>query len=187
MIFDLRKLGVASMIVFIATAGLPLLGGPVDWQNSVSYTWSGTKPKFLLVGVIMSLAVTCICASFLFWLIPFYHLPTLPSIAIIAVAYVAAIGVLWVPMRDRPGEHSFRHPHYIGGVTLATLAALFLAIVVWFGVNMSSLTRIACFFAMVLAACWPLLFFTKAKRVFLALESLIALSSSVAIILLLIG
>lgn len=186
MILDFRVLGLVSMAVFVITAGLPVLSGSVDWQNSVSYTWSDTRRRFILVGLVMSLAVTAVCISLWFWLIPHYHLPVVTYL-LMGLAYVAAMGVLWVPMRERPGEHSFRHIHFLGGATLATIAAVMMAIVLWFGVSVSYLSRIACVVAMLFAVCWPLLFLTSAKRAFLVLESFIALSSSAAIIFLLIG
>jgi hypothetical protein len=186
MVFGFRELGLVSMIIFVAAAGLPLLGEQIDWQNSVSYTWARTRRRFVIVGLVMSVAVTLICASFWFWLVPHYRLPFF-TYPLIVAAYTASIGVLWVPMHERPGEHSIRHLHFLGGAILATLAAIFLATVVWGGANVPSTLRFVCVIAMLLAALWPLLFITPARQRFLVGESLIALSSSVAIMFLLIG
>jgi hypothetical protein len=106
---------------------------------------------------------------------------------VIVLAYVAFMSVAWIPMMDRPNEHSYWHGHFLGGSALATLAVVAMAIVVWSGVDVPVIARIVCFAAMVLAAGWPLLFFTPLRRAFLVLEGLIAMTFSVAIVLLLVG
>jgi hypothetical protein len=106
---------------------------------------------------------------------------------VIAVAYAAFMGVAWIPMTERPGEHSYRHGHFLGGSILATLAIVSMATVVWFGVSVPIAARVACIAAMILAAGWPLLFFSPARRIFLILESLIAVTFSAAVVLLLVG
>ena len=186
MILDYRWLGIISMIIFVLAAGVPLLGGPLDWQDSVSHSWASSQHKWQIFGVLMSLAVTGACISLVLWLIPYYHLPAL-MYGVIALVYVASFAVVWVPMTDRPGQHSYWHGHFLGASVLATLAAIAMATVVWFGLNVSNAARIACFVAMILAVSWPLLFFSPARRMFLVLESLIALMILVAIMLLLVG
>ena len=107
--------------------------------------------------------------------------------AIILAAYIAFMAVAWLPMTDRPGEHSYLHGHFLGGSALATLAIAAMATVALFGSNVPVETRVVCGAAMVLAAGWPLLFIGPARRIFLAFESLIAVTFSVAIVLLLVG
>jgi len=186
MVLDYRWLGIISMIIFVLAAGVPLLGGPLDWQDSVSHSWTKSQHKWLLFGVLMSLAVTGACISLVLWLIPHYHLPSL-TYGVIALVYVASFAVIWIPMTDRPGQHSYWHGHFLGGGGLCTLAVIAMAIVLWFGINVSNVARIACFVAMIFAVSWPLLFFSPARRMFLVLESLIAVTIWAAIMLLLVG
>ncbi len=183
MVLDYRWLGIISLIIFVVAAGVPLLGEPLDWQDSVSRSWVRSRSRWLLVAVVMR---TGTCISLVLWLIPRYHLPAL-TYGVIAVVYVISFAVIWVPMTDRPGQHSYWHGHFLGASALSTLAAVTMAIVVWYGVNVSNAARIACFVAMILAVSWPLLFFSPARRMFLLLESLIAFTISVAIMLLLVG
>jgi hypothetical protein len=186
MISDLRWLGLASTVIAVVAAGVPLLGKPLDWQNSVSYSWTGSRRKFLILAVVMSFAGAGMCAGWIEWIIPHYHLPAL-IYGVVAIAYIALMGVAWVPMTDKPGDHSYLHPHFVGGAALATLAIVAMASVAWFGVNVPVAARVLSFSAMILAACWPLLFFSPARRAFLLLESLIALTFFGTIVLLLIG
>lgn len=174
------------MVTIVVAAGVPLLGKPLDWQNSVSYSWSGSRRQWLVTAIVMTLAVTGTCTSLVWWLIPHYHLPAV-MYGFVVMGYVAAMGVAWAPMTDRPGEHSYLHAHFLGGAAVATLAFVILAIVLWFGVSVPTTARTVCIAAMILALCWPLLFFTPARRVFLALESVLALTISAAVILLLVG
>jgi hypothetical protein len=186
MISDLRWLGLVSMVTIVVAAGIPLLSGPFDWQNSVSNSWTSSHRIWLTLAIVMSLAGTTGCASLAWWVIPHYHLPML-MYAVIALAYVAFMSVAWIPMVNRPGEHSYWHGHFLGGSALATLAVIAMILIVWCGVGVPMATRIVCFAAMVLAAGWPLLFFTPLRRAFLVLEGLIAMTFSVAIVLLLAG
>jgi len=126
------------------------------------------------------------CTGLIVWSIPHYHLPEL-MYGVVAVAYVALMGVAWVPMTEKPGEHSYLHPHFLGGATLATLAIVAMVSVTWFGLGVPTPARVLSFSAMVLAACWPLLFFSPARRVFLVFESLIALAFLGTLTLLLIA
>lgn len=182
----MRLLGLVSIAVIVVAAAVPLLGKPLDWQDSVSHSWAGSARKQQVMAVVMSLAGTGICTSLALWVIPRYHLPAF-MYGVILAAYLAFLGVALVPMTERPGEHSFWHWHFLGGSSLATLAIVAMGTVAMFGTTVSLETRIVCFVAMVFAAGWPLLFFTRARRIFLALESLIAVTFSVAIILLLRG
>ena len=186
MVLDYRWLGIISLIIFVVAAGVPLLGEPLDWQDSVSRSWARSRSKWLIVAVVMSFAVTGTCISLVLWLIPRYHLPAL-TYGIIGIVYVISFTVTWVPMTDRPGQHSYWHGHFLGASALSTLAAVTMAMVVWFGVNVSNAARIVCFVAMISAVSWPFLFFSPARRMFLLLESLIALTIAVAIMLLLVG
>ena len=186
MVLDYRWLGIISMIIFVVAAGAPLLGRPLDWQDSVSHSWARLQHKWLQFGLVMSLAVTGACMSLVLWLIPYYHLPIV-MYGVIAIIYVISFAVIWIPMKDRPGQHSYWHGHFLSAGVISTLAVITMAIVLWFGINISNIARIACFVAMILSACWPLLFFNPVKRIFLVLESLMALTISVAIILLFVG
>lgn len=186
MISDLRWLGLVSTVTAVVAAGVPLLGKPLDWQNSVSYTWAGSRRQFLVLAVVMSLAGAGMCAGLIAWVIPHYHMPAL-MYGVTVVAYIALMGVAWVPMTDKPGEHSYLHPHFVGGATLTTLAIVAMASAAWFGVNVPPAARVLSILAVVLAACWPLLFFSPARRAFLLLESLIALTFFGTLALLLIG
>lgn len=175
MFSDLRWLGLASTVAAVIAAAVPLLGKPLDWQNSVSYSWAGSRRQFFVLAVVMSLAGAGMCAGLMGWVIPHYHMPAL-MYGVTAVAYVALMGVAWVPMTDKPGEHSYLHPHFVGGAVLATLAIVAMASVAWFSMNVTTATRLLSLLAVVLAGCWPLLFFSPARRVFLILEGLIALT-----------
>jgi hypothetical protein len=186
MILDFRWLGLISIVLIVGAAGVTLFRGPLNWQDSVSYSWARSYRRWLMLAAVMSLAGTGICASLVFWVVPYYHLPVL-MYGVVAAAYVAFMAVAWIPMKDRPGQHSYWHGHFLGGSVLATLAIIAMAMVVLNGVNVPILVRVVSFIAMVFAACWPLLFFSPAKRMFLVLESLIALTFSTAIVLLLIG
>jgi hypothetical protein len=184
MFLGLRWLAAVSTVTAVMAAGTPLLSGPLDWRNSVSYSWTRSRRKFLALAIVMSLAGVGISIGWMFWIIPHYHLPTL-MYGVVAVAYVALMGVAWVPMNYRPGEHSYLHGHFLGGSLMATLAAIAMACVVWFGTDISVVTRIVSSLSMLLAASWPLLFFSPARKAFLVLESLVALSFFSAIMLLL--
>lgn len=184
MLLGLRWLAAVSTITAVVAAGVPLLGAPLDWQNSVSYSWSGSRRKFLTLAIVMSLAGAGICAGLVSWVIPHYRLPVL-MYGVVAVAYVALMSVAWVPMNNRPGEHSFLHGHFLGGALLATLAVVAMVCVVWFSTDVPVLTRAMSCLTMLLAASWPLLFFSPARRAFLVLESLIALTFFGTILLLL--
>lgn len=184
MILDLRGLGLISIAAIVVTSALPLLGAPLDWQDSVSHSWAGSRRRWLRMATLFSLAGTGLCVSLAFWVIPHYHLPAF-MYAVILLAWVAFMGVAWIPMTNRPGEHSYSHGHFLGGSVLATSAILAMAVVVWFGVDVSSPARLVCIMAMTFALAWPLLFISPAKRFFLALESLIAMTFSTAVVLLL--
>ena len=183
MIEDVRWVALVSTVTAVISAGAPLLGTPLDWQNSVSYSWSVSRRKFLVVGAILSLAGAGMCAGLLLWVIPHYHLPRL-MYGIVVVAYIALMGIAWVPMDERPGEHSYFHYHFLGGGLIASLAIVAMASVVWFSTGVPYVTRVTAFLAMVFAIGWPLLFIGPAKRVFLAFESLIALTFLGTVILL---
>jgi len=183
---DLRWLGLISIATIVAVAAVPLLSGPLDWQDSVSRSWSKSLRRWLAIAIVMSLAGTGICTSLAFWVTPHYHLPAF-MYGVIAVAYVAFMSVAWIPMTERPGEHSYLHGHFLGGLIITILALVAMATVVWFGVSVPMAARVACIAAMVLAAGWPFLFFGPGRRIFLLLESLIAVTFSMAVVLLLVG
>lgn len=183
MIPDLRWLGLASILVIILASAIPLLGKPLDWQDSVSHSWVGSRRKWLTLATLLTIGGTGLCVSLALWAVPHYDLPVL-LYGIIALAYAGMLAVAWVPMTDRPGEHSMLHGHFLGGSALATLAIIALASVIWFGTDVRSATRIASFIALLFAASWPLLFISPARRIFLALESLIAMSFLAALVLL---
>jgi hypothetical protein len=186
MILDLRWLGIVSMVVIVMAAAVPPLSGPLDWRDSVSRTWTRSRRKWLVLAVLMSLAGTGLCVSLAWWVVPHYHLSAL-MYRVIAAAYLAFMGVAWIPMTDRPGEHSYWHGHFLGGTVLATLAVVAMAGVLWSGMGVSPVARMLCWVSMVLAAGWPFLFFSSARRMFLVLESVIALAFLVAVTMLLVG
>lgn len=183
---DLRLLGLISIAAIVVVAAVPLLSQPLDLQDSVSRSWSRSRRTWLVTAIAMSLAGTGISTSLAFWAIPHYSLPAF-MYAVVAIAYIAFMGIAWVPMTDRPGEHSYWHGHFLGGSVVATLAIVAMATVVWFGASVPAAARIACIAAMMLAASWPFLFIGPARRVFLLLESSIAVAFSVAAVLLLVG
>ncbi|MBL8122419.1 hypothetical protein JNM87_06775 [Candidatus Saccharibacteria bacterium] len=184
MFIDLRGLGIVSMVVIVATSALPLFGLTLDWQDSVSHAWVGSRRRWLWMATLFSLAGTNLCVSLAFWVVPHYQLPAF-MYGIICLAWIAFMGVAWIPMRNRPGEHSYSNGHFIGGAVLATAAIFAMATVAWFGQSVSGPARLACYLAMAFALVWPLLFTSLLKRYFLALESLIAVAFSIAIVLLL--
>jgi hypothetical protein len=174
------------MTVIVAASALPLLRGPLDIRDSVSRTWSGSRRRWLTLAMVMSVAGTGMCASMGFWLVPYYDLPAL-TYAVIALAYVAFMGVAWVPMLERPGDHSYLHKHFLGGAALATLAIVAMAIIVFSGKDVPRAAWMACLVSMILAAGWPLPFTRRLRGVFLLIEALIALSFAAAVILLYAG
>ena len=121
-----------------------------------------------MIAVVLSLAGTVLCISLALWVVPHYRLPDY-MYALILLAYAALLGVAWVPMTERPGEHSYRHGHFLSGSVRPPSGAL------------ASVT------SMVLAIGWPLLLVEPARRAFLVLESLIAVSFAVAVSLLFVG
>lgn len=182
----LQWLGLLCITTIALVAAMPVFKGPLDWQDSVSITWSRSRKTWLATAITMSLAGTGLCTSLAFWLIPHYKLPIV-SYCIIAMAYIAFMCIAWVPMTEQPGEHSYLHGHFLGGATLATLAVAALAIIVWSGVGISPIVRIFGVISMIITASWPSMFFGPTRRIFLLHESAIAILFCTTTILLLIG
>lgn len=172
-IMDWRWLGLISIVVIIATAATPLFGGQLDWRDSLSRSWTGSRRTWLIMAAIMSVAGTGVCTSLALWAIPYYQLPAI-MYGIIGVAYAAFMGVAWMPMAERPGEHSYWHGHFLAGSIVATLAFVAMAVIVCVGKALPPIAWVVCALSMILTAGWPLLFFKPARRIFLPLESLIA-------------
>jgi hypothetical protein len=180
---DFRWIGLISAVIAVITAGIPLLMQPLDWGSSVSNSWAGSRRKFVTIAIVMSLTGAGMTLGWILWIIPFYQLPKLMYV-IVSIAFIGLTAVAWVPMKERPGEHSLLQKHFLGGAAMVTLAIVAMACVTWYGSNITTATRAVSFDAMIFSACWPLLFFTRAKRIFLPLESLIALSFFMTLILL---
>lgn len=181
---SLRWLGLLSMLTIVITAAIPLTKQPLDWQDSVSHTWVGSRRTLLLMASIFSLAGTGLCASLAFGVVPHFHLPTL-LYAVIFLAWVSFMAVAWIPMEYRPGEHSYAHGHFLGGAVLATSAILAMGLIAWRGVEVPTVPHVSCIVAFVLACLWPLPFTRPFKRFFLVIETLVALSFAVTVVLLL--
>jgi|GEM_PF-4911928 len=149
MIPDLRWLGSASILLMVLTSATPLLGKPLDWQDSVSHSWIGSRRKWLTLATLLTIGGTGLCISLALWVVPHYDLPALLH-GVIALAYIGLLAVAWIPMTDRPGEHSMTHGHFLGGSILATLAIIAMASIIWFGTDVPQATRVASFVALLL-------------------------------------
>jgi hypothetical protein len=186
MLSIIQILGLVSLAMFIAAAGFPLLLAPLDWRGSVSYSWSSSFRTYLSVAATITLGTTGVCITLTLWTIPHFQLPKV-MYGILGITYITAMIVAWWPIKEQPGKHSYLHAHFLGAAALAMLALATMACVVFGGTNVMSYTKAVCFVAMILAASWPLLFFSPLRRIFLAVESVIALSICLALVLLIIG
>src|SRR4051812_18342422 len=87
-------------------------------SQSVSQTWSLSTKGHLLISIVLTVFGAGLCAFIVGWLVPTYVL--WPGMYAVTLAgYLAVLGIAWFPITEKPGEHSFRHPHFIGGAVAA--------------------------------------------------------------------
>lgn len=89
------------------------------------------------------------------------------------VGYVAILGVAWFPMVESPGEHSLRHPHFIGGAVVAYGVVASYLIILLTGTTASHGSRGITAAALVYSALWPVFFLPGVRKYFLILETIL--------------
>lgn len=170
----LQWFGIISLGVIVIFGAAPLLRKPFDPTESVSQSWGGMPSTHRLLGIILTLFGAGFCAFLTGWLIPVYHLPTF-MYGLTAVAYLALLSIAWIPITEKPGEHSLRHPHFVGGALGATGITISYMAILISQPTVPPVSRFLTIVALIYSLCWPLFFLRPARRAFLILECLFVL------------
>lgn len=166
---ELRWLGVIALSGMLATALLLLVTQQFDPSSSVSQSWSRSKRAFLFMGISMSVFGALLCVSLLGWTIPHYGLPVL-LYPLVLLAYLALLVIAWVPMVEKPGEHSWLHPHFLGGGVVATGALVGFLLILQASPPVPPVSYWLTVLALAYGLLWPVFMLEKVRKYFLVLE-----------------
>jgi len=182
---SLRWVGLLSLAAILVSGIMPVLTTANNPSQSVSQTWASNRQSHLAISIMLTVFGAGFCASIVGWLIPTYHLWVGMYLVTLA-GYVALLGVAWFPMADSPGEHSLRHPHFIGGAAAACGAIVGYASVLLAGGGIPRLGYYVTVVALIYSALWPSFFLRRVRKYFMVLEGiLVVLFVAVAIALML--
>ena len=164
-----RVIGFVSLTTILVLGIWPVLRAPIALHGTVSQTWTVPRNRRRWFSWALSVAGLGTGAGIAGWLIPHFGLS--PLLYVITVLACAAMQlVAWVPLHDLPGEHSWRHGHFIGGAALATLAALALGLLAFVPSRIPPAVAVVSAVAAGIAASWPVWYVSHLKRYFLLAE-----------------
>lgn len=166
---SLRWLGVVALAGMLAAALLVLLTQQFDASRSVSQSWSRSRRAYVFMGVSVTVFGALLVVSLMGWTIPHYGLPWL-MYPLVSLAYLALLVIAWVPMIEKPGEHSLLHPHFVGGGIVATGAAIGFLLILLAKPAVPALSFWITVAALSYGALWPLFMTRHLRRYFLVLE-----------------
>lgn len=164
-----RWLGLVALAGMLLTALLLLLTQKFDPSRSVSQSWSRSRRAYIFMGASVTVFGAMLTASLLWWTIPTYHLPAL-MYPLVTLAYLALLVIAWVPMFEKPGEHSLLHPHFISGGIVATGAAIGFLLILLARPAVPPVSYGAALIALAYGSLWPLFMTERWRRYFLVLE-----------------
>lgn len=165
----LRWVGVAALCGMLLAALALQLTERFDSSRSVSQVWARSRRSYIFTGVSMSVFGALLCLSLVGWHIPAYRLPTL-MYPLVALAYLALLAIAWVPMTEKPGEHSLLHPHFLGGAFVATGAIVGFACILLARPAVPTASYWSTAVSLAYASMWPLFMTVRLRRFFLLLE-----------------
>jgi hypothetical protein len=160
------------LTAIIAAGIVPILKMINSPSQSISQLWASAEKHHRLISVTVTIFGAGLSAYIIGWLIPTYQLWT-GMYLVALVGYVAILGVAWFPMVESPGEHSLRHPHFIGGAIVAYGAVVGYLIILLTGNAVSQWSRAITIAALVYSALWPIFFLPGVRKYFLILETVL--------------
>lgn len=169
---SLRWVGVFSLAVIIATGIVPVLKMVKSPSQSISQLWASAEKHHRFISIVVSIFGAGLSAHIIGWLIPTYQLWA-GMYLVALVGYLAILGVAWFPMVESPGEHSLRHPHFVGGAIVAYGAVVGYLIILLAGTAIPQVSRVATAIALAYSAMWPVFFFPGIRKYFLVLETIL--------------
>lgn len=140
-----------------------------DTGMSVSQVWAHSRRSYLLMGIIMSVFGLIFCVSMLYWLLPTYRLATI-MYPLVMASYIALLFIAWVPMKEKPGQHSMMHLHFLGGGFVATGALIGFLVIVSARPMVPPVSYWLAVAAIPYTAAWPLFMSAWLRQYFLVLE-----------------
>ena len=174
------------MLVILVGGTIPVLGSVTSPSQSVSQLWASSRQKHLATSILLTIFGAGFCGWLAAWLIPNYQL--WPGMyVVVALAYVATLGVAWFPLSDKPGEHSLRHPHFIGGATVTYGVVMGYIVILLAHGKIPPVSHGLAIAALVYSAAWPTFFLRGIRNYFIVLEILLVLLFSAVMIALTLG
>ncbi len=169
---SLRWVGLCSLAVIIAAGIGPILKMVESPGQSISQLWAAAEKHHKLISIIMTIFGAGLSAYVICWLIPTYRL--WPGMYVVAlISYIALLGVSWFPMVESPGEHSLRHPHFVGGAIVAYGAVIGYLVILLTGTAIPQGSRAVTVAALVYSALWPIFFLPDVRKYFIILETIL--------------
>ena len=170
----LRWAGIVSLAVIVISGAIPVFRTVTRPGQSVSQTWSSDTRGHRLISIILTVFGAGLCAFMVGWLIPTYQLwPGMYAITL--VGYLAILGVAWFPMTEGPGEHSFWHPHFIGGAVTACGAIIGYTAILLANADIPPFSYRLTLIALLCTAAWPLFFLREVRNYFIVLEVIVVM------------
>lgn len=169
---SLRWVGLLSLTIIIATGIVPMLKMVNSPSQSISQLWASAEKHQRLISIIVTVFGAGLSAYIIGWLIPTYQLWV--GMYLIALAgYMAILVVAWLPMAKGPGEHSLRHPHFIGGAVVAYGAVAGYLVILLTGIAIPRGSYNTAVIALVYSALWPIFFLSGVRKYFMVLETIL--------------
>jgi hypothetical protein len=169
---SLRWVGLLSLTIIIATGIVPMLKMVNSSSQSISQLWASAEKHQRLISVIVTVFGAGLSAYIIGWLIPTYQLWV--GMYLIALAgYSAILVVAWLPMTKGPGEHSLRHPHFIGGAVVAYGAVAGYLVILLTGIAIPRGSYNTVVIALIYSALWPIFFLSGVRKYFMVLETIL--------------
>lgn len=182
----LRPLGAVCTTLIVVVAAVIQFTGPFEPGNSVSQAWSRSKFCRLLMAFVLTFAGAGLCLYIIKWVIPEYNLAHW-MYWLAGLGYVAVLAIAWIPITEKPGDHAWFHPHFLGGAFAATGGAIALLSIVFAHPPVPTFSRIISIIGFAICAAWPVAFLPKVIRYFLIFEIAVAMSFSAAMVALAFG
>lgn len=171
---SLRFVGIISLLIVVVSGAMPVFQTITSLSQSVSQTWTANESTRRLISVVLTIFGAGICAFMAGWLIPTYQL--WPGMyLVILLGYIAVLGIAWVPMTESPGEHSFKHPHFVGGAAAACGAIIGYAAILLANGDVPQTSYYITLAALIYTAMWPLFLLRGVRNYFIVLEVILVL------------
>lgn len=175
----LRWAGPFSLAGIIVCGTIPALKTLKSPGQSISQSWAIVGKQRWFTSAALTVFGAGLSASVIGWLVPTYKLWA-GMYLVTSLSYLACLTVAWFPMMEKPGEHSYWHPHFIGGATVAYGAVAGYAIILLAGAPIPPISRYLTVSALIYSALWPIFFHRAVRKYFIYLEiTLVALFMSV--------